>query len=192
MMPITFVIASRRSSGYLTARTDVVALARMIGEDYEAARPWARYICEELDHDILFFGDLARHGVGEARVLATPLFNATRALIDYLDGNIEKAGSVAAVAYSLFVEWNSIRYSLPAVTKAAETYSSGHVARSLSHAGIDEQENHYEVMVDIAHRLLRDGDLEAVLVRPIREIAALFRSYFEELYHFTLGQTVAA
>ena len=36
---------------WLTARTDALALAHMVGEDYEAARLWANYIAEEIDHD---------------------------------------------------------------------------------------------------------------------------------------------
>jgi hypothetical protein len=176
----------------LTAGTDAIALSLMVEEDYDAARPWARYLCEELDHDTLFLTDLAAHGVTEAAVLATPLFAATRDMIGYLEGKIQEFGSIAAVAYSVFVEWNSIRYSLPAATKAAVTFPADHVAGSLSHAGIDEEENHYEVMVDIAHRLLQYQDSEEILIRLVREISELFRRYFDELYHFTFEHTAAA
>jgi hypothetical protein len=176
----------------LTARTDAMALALMVEEDYDAARPWARYVCEELDHDTLFLADLAEHGVSEAAVNATPLFSATRDMIGYLEDRIQNVGSIAAVAYSLFVEWNSIRYSLPAAKKASEAFSADHVAGSLSHAGIDEEENHYEVMVDIAHALLRKQESEEVLIQLLRNIAELFRRYFEELYHLTFERTAAA
>jgi hypothetical protein len=176
----------------LTARTDAIALSRMIEEDYEAARPWGRYICEELEHDRLFLTDLAKHGVTEAAVQATPLFASTRDTIHYLDRKIDVLGSLAAVAYSVFVEWNSARYSQPAVLKAAAAFSTDHIAGSWSHLAIDETEDHYEVMVDIAHRLLRRQESEEVLVRLIRDIAALFRRYFEELYLETIERTVAA
>jgi hypothetical protein len=176
----------------LTARTDATALSLMVEEDYDAARPWGRYVCEELEHDTLFLADLAAHGVTEASVHTTPPFVATRDMIAYLEDKIREFGSIAAVAYSLFVEWNSIRYSLPAVNKAAVTFSAGHVAGSLSHSGIDEEENHYDVMVDIAHRLLRHQDSEEVLVQLVRNISELFRRYFDELYHLTFERTAAA
>ena len=176
----------------LTARTDAVALARMVEEDYEAARAWGRYVCEELEHDTLFLRDLAEHGITEAAVLTTPLFAATRDTIDYLDRNIAAVGSLAAVAYSVFVEWNSIRYSQPAVAKAAAAFSTQHVGGSWSHLAIDETEDHYEVMVGIAHRLLRRQETEEVLFGLIRDIAALFRRYFDELYRATCERTVAA
>lgn len=176
----------------LTARTDAIALARMVEEDYGAARPWGRYICEELEHDTLFLADLAKHGVAEAAVQATPLFASTRAMIDYIERNIETVGSLAAVAYSVFVEWNSARYSQPAVLKAAAAFSTDHVAGSWSHLAIDETEDHYDVMVDIAYRLLRRQQSEEVLFRLIRDIAALFRRYFEELYLDTFARSAAA
>jgi hypothetical protein len=176
----------------LTARTDAVALSLMLEEDYDAARPWGLYVCEELGHDRLFLADLAAHGVTEAAVHATPVFSATRDMIGYLEDKIRELGSIAAVAYSLFVEWNSIRYSLPAVNKAAVSFSADHVAGSLSHAGIDEEENHYDVMVDIAHRLLRYQDSEEILVQLVRNISELFRRYFAELYHLTFERTAAA
>jgi hypothetical protein len=176
----------------LTARTDAIALSLMVEEDYDAARPWGRYVCEELEHDRLFLADLAAHGITEAAVHATPVFPATQDMIGYLDDKIRECGAIAAVAYSIFVEWNSIRYSLPAVNKAAVTFSAGHVTGSLSHAGIDEEENHYEVMVDIAHRLLRFQESEEVLIELVRDIAALFRRYFDELYHLTFARTAAA
>jgi hypothetical protein len=176
----------------LTARTDAIALARMVEEDYEAARPWGRYVCEELDHDTLFLADLAKHGVSEAAVQAMPLFPATRDMIEYIERNIESEGSLAAVAYSIFVEWNSARYSQRAVEKATAAFSPDHVAGSSSHVGIDQDEDHYDVMVDIAHRLLHRRVPEDVLVRLIRDYAALFRRYFEELYLETLARPAAA
>jgi len=176
----------------LTARTDAVALALMIEEDYDAARPWGRYVSEELCHDTMFLDDLAKHGVAQAAVEATPLFASTKTMMDYLDENIGRVGSIAAVAYSIFVEWNSARYSSAAVRKAAVAFGDGHVEGSRSHAAIDEDEDHYEVMVDIAHRLLQRGVSEEVLSRLVRDFAALFRRYFEELYRSTRKHHAAA
>jgi hypothetical protein len=176
----------------LTARTDALALARMVEEDYEAARIWGHYICEELDHDTMFLADLEKHGVSRATVDATPLFAATRQTIEYIERKLEKNGSIAAVAYSVFVEWNSARYSKPAVVKAASTFSHDHVAGSHSHLGIDEEEDHYASMVDVAYRLLKGSDPERILIPLIRDFAALFRQYFEELYGDTIGRTAAA
>src|SRR5262245_2088157 len=75
-----------------TARTYALALAAMVDEDYEAARPWAAYVAEELGHDTMFLEDLASHGVTAATVDATPPFAATRELIGYLDDNIRRYG----------------------------------------------------------------------------------------------------
>lgn len=175
----------------LSARTDALALSRMIVEDYDAARLWGRYICEELEHDEMFLADLEKHGVTAAVVDATSPFPATRRTIDYIERHIETSGSIAAVAYSIFVEWNSARYSQPAVLKAAAAFSSEHVAGSHAHLAIDQDEDHYDVMVEIAHRLLRGSDPDDVLVPLIRDLAALFRRYFEELYD-DAKQTVAA
>jgi len=176
----------------LTAQTDAVALARMIDEDYDAARLWGRYICEELDHDKMFLADLEKHGVTAAVVDATQPFAATDDMIRYIARRTDEVGSIAAVAYSIFVEWNSARYSAPAVMKAAAAFSREHVAGSSSHLAIDLDEDHYDVMVDIAHRLLKGGAPEQILMPLIRDIAALFRRYFEELYHDASGRTAAA
>jgi hypothetical protein len=176
----------------LTARTDAIALSRMLLEDYDAARLWARYICEELDHDTMFVADLERHGVASKQIDATPVFAATARMLDSIERSIDSSGSIAAVAYSIFVEWNSARYSRPAVLKAAAAFSAEHVAGSHSHLAIDEDEDHYDVMVDIAHRLLKGREPAAVLVPLLRTIAALFRDYFEELYRDTIARTVAA
>lgn len=176
----------------MTARTDALALARMVDEDYEAARAWARYACEELDHDRLFMQDLLRHGLTEEAVHAVEPFPATRAMIAYLDRRLAEVGSLAAVAYSIFVEWNSERYSGAVVEKAAEQFSTGHVEGSGSHYGIDQTEDHYEEMLDVAHRLVtRLGD-EAVLHGLIRDLSGLFRDYFRELSEATLGRRQAA
>jgi hypothetical protein len=176
----------------MTARTDALALALMVEEDYEAARAWARYACEELDHDRLFMQDLLRHGLSEAEVHAVEPFPSTRAMLAYLDRRLGEVGSLAAVAYSIFVEWNSERYSGAVVEKAAEQFSPDHVEGSGSHYGIDQAEDHYRDMIDIAHRLVsRLGD-ETVLHDLIRDISGLFRDYFRELSEATLGARRAA
>src|ERR1043165_3309807 len=46
-----------------TARTDALSLAKMVEEDYDAARLWSHYTAEELGHDVMFLDDLAMHGV---------------------------------------------------------------------------------------------------------------------------------
>ena len=93
----------------LTAKTDALALARMIDENYEAARDWSTYTAEELSHDRLYLADLRKHGYTDGQVIATEPFGATSAMLRYLETSIERVGSIAAVAYSVFVEWNSDR-----------------------------------------------------------------------------------
>lgn len=176
----------------LTARSDALALASMIEEDYDAARPWARYLAEELNHDTMFLDDLAKHGVTRAAVEATPLFTATEDMIEYLDQNIRRFGSIAAVAYSIFVEWNSARYSSAAVSKAAAAFGESHIDGSRMHVSIDEDEDHNAVMIDVAYRLLQRAASEEVLSKLIRDIGALFRKYFKELYISTRERTAAA
>jgi hypothetical protein len=175
----------------LTSRTDALALARMVEQDYEAARVWSRYICEELDHDRIFLEDLARHGWSAEAVLATAPLPATVRLLQFLDDRLVEVGPLSAVAYSIFVEWNSERYSPRAVGRAAARFSPAHVAGAASHTGIDAAEDHYESMVDVAERLLRPLGDHRVLEDLIRRIAALFREYFTELYELTAPKPVA-
>ncbi len=170
-----------------TARIDALALARMLDEDYPAARHWGRYTCEELEHDQLYLSDLATHGFTEEQVLATPLFNATGAMLTYMIEALERWGSLAAVSYSIFVEWNSARYSAAAVEKASQAFSVKNVAGSKTHLGIDEVEDHYEVMVDIAYTLVeKDEERERALFDMIGDYAKFFRQYFTELYQSTV------
>lgn len=174
-----------------TASTDALALTRMVREDYAAARPWSRYVAEELGHDALFLRDLARHGLSEDEVLATPPFPATTAMVGFIAEEIERTGPLAAVAYSLLVEWSSERYSPKAVAKAERAFSFEHAKGARSHLGIDEDEEHYRMMLQVASRLLdRAGGLP-VLERLIRTLCAHFRRYFTELYEATVGQGTA-
>jgi len=176
----------------MTARTDALALAKMIDEDYEAAREWSEYSTEELGHDRLYLADLRKHGYTDEQVNSTEPFPATKAMLRYLETSIERVGSIAAVAYSVFVEWNSDRYSRKAVAKAEARYSSDFVKGSKAHVGIDDELDHYAVMVGIAHSLLaRHGGDETVLVTLIRQIASHFRDYFSELHHATVGMAAA-
>ncbi len=165
----------------MTARTDALALAAMIGENYEAARIWAHYACTELDHDQMFYADLERQGVSRVMVDATPLLPATEALGRFLENGIVRHGSLPAVAYSVFVEWNSERFSGRAVTKAEETFGKTKVEGARSHLAVDETENHCREMLMLAERLTRYEEGEALLFAFIDEIAVLFRDYFTQL-----------
>jgi Iron-containing redox enzyme len=174
-----------------TARTDALALARMIDEDYEAAREWADYVVEEMSHDRLFLQDLAAHGLWSELVLSTPPFPATRRLLDDLEAGIDRVGSVAAVAYALFVEWNSERASGAAVDKALAAFGPERTAGSRRHVGIDEAEDHSESMFRVAWLLAGRGSDEGELVLLVRTIAADLRDYFAELYAATVGPGAA-
>jgi pyrroloquinoline quinone (PQQ) biosynthesis protein C len=166
----------------MTARTDALSLAAMLTEDYDAARVWARYICEELDHDRMFYDDLEHHGLTRETVDATAPLPATVALGDYLERRIRDNGSLCAVAYSVFVEWNSERYSRPAVAKARATFGPAATEGSFSHLAVDEEEDHAETMIALADQLTQTPERRAIFLADLAEIARLFRRYFRELH----------
>jgi hypothetical protein len=176
----------------MTSRTDALALAAMIEEDYEAARWWSRYVAEELDHDRLYMRDLEKHGYTWEQVATIEPFPSTIAMLEYLDTRIAEMGSLPAVAYSVCVEWNSERASATVVKKAEKKYSKKHVAGSKAHIGIDENENHYQVMLNVAYSLIqKHGDAE-VLIQLMKDVMAFLGSYFRELYEATVGSRPAA
>lgn len=169
----------------LTARIDALALAKMIEEDYEAARLWSDYATEELQHDRLYLADLRKHGYTVEEVLKTEPLDSTRELISFLEQELSRAGSIAAVAYSIVVEWNSARFSKPAVERAEREYGKNKVKGSKAHLAIDIDEDHYNMMVKIVHRLLQTSCNIPTLIRLITSICQLFRNYFEELHWLT-------
>jgi hypothetical protein len=176
----------------LTSKADALALAAMIDEDYEASRPWSRYVAEELDHDSLFLSDLAEHGYSEADVATVEPFASTVALIDYLLAETTKLGALPAVADAVFIEWNSERYSQAVVDKAENVYSSAHVLGSKAHCGIDESEDHYGMLIDVAYRLVARRNAEAEFFALISRIAELLRAYFRELFDETVTEVASA
>jgi len=169
----------------MTARTDALALAAMIDEDYEAARRWAKYTVEEMQHDRLFLADLAQHGWDTLRVLATPPLAGTVALVNYLTRQIALRGGIAAVAYSILVEWNSARFSRHLVDRAEQEFGKEFVKGSRAHLHIDAEEDHLAEMVGIAYLLVNRADSMQILRCLLVDIAALLRDSFIELHHIT-------
>lgn len=170
-----------------TARTDALALASMVEEDYEASRLWAEYIAEELNHDRLYLRDLAKHGYSTEEVRSVPQLPATQDLLGFLTTEIASCGALPAVCYSIFVEWNSARYSRPAVDRAEDFLSREHVSGSRSHLSIDEEEDHYSVMVNVASRLLQREHSNVDLANEyLRTISFLLSNYFVQLYESTV------
>jgi hypothetical protein len=165
----------------MTARTDALALAALIPTDYEAARIWARYACEELDHDRMFYEDLEKHGCSREFVDSTPPLQATLDLGQFLEDGIACEGALPAIAYSVFVEWNSERFSRRAVEKAKQTFGDRFVGGSSEHLLVDEGEDHSSEMIALAERLLQPPRDREFLFEQIDEIARLFRAYFAEL-----------
>jgi len=174
----------------LTARVDALALARMIEEDYDSSRLWGHYTAEELNHDILYRRDLHQHGYSDKTIDHTPPLVATQELIAYLTRRMEEIGSLAAVAYSLFVEWNSERVSERVVARAQRRFSAKHVTGSRSHLNIDKKSDHYSMVLDIAQQLVRRIGNERELLTTLEDLARLFSAYFRELYEVTVGQRV--
>lgn len=175
----------------LTGRIDALALARMIEEDYASSRLWGHYVAEELTHDILYKRDLYQHGYSDKDIDDTPLLDATCDLIAYLTRRIEEIGSLAAVAYSLFVEWNSDRVSERVVTRAQRCFSAKHVSGSQGHVNIDKKARHYSMILDIAYRLVERIGSECELLTTLEDLARLFSAYFRELYDVTVGRWMA-
>lgn len=169
-----------------TSRTDALALASLVREDYEASRPWARYLAEELSHDQLYLADLARHGVDAEAALGTPPFDATRRLIAFLENGVTAYGALPVVSYSVFVEWSSARYSTQVVEHAEEKFGHSHVRGSKAHTGIDDREDHYGMMLDIVARLVTTPEREALFVTLLQQIGELLRDYFTELHDATV------
>ena len=172
----------------LTSRIDALALAGMVGLDYPSACAWGRYAAEEMSHDRLFLLDLAEHGVTEAEVEAEPVLPATSRMVHYLKTELANSGPLAAVAYSLYVEWQSARYSSRVVEKACERYSEQHVSGAREHVGIDAREDHYDMLVGLAHRLLEPPGAPDRLLVLLSMVGAYLRDYFRELYSCTVGR----
>lgn len=165
----------------LTARTDALSLARLIDENYDAAREWARYVCEELSHDRMFVADLKRLGVSERDIGQTPPFQSTRRLLAWIDASIKSDGALAAIAYSLVVEWNSDRTS-PSVLRAVSSQFGAHVAVGLRvHVQTDVREDHYVLMLRLAAALCRTEARAVRLIAMISDVSGLLREYFDEL-----------
>jgi hypothetical protein len=171
----------------MTSRTDALALAHMVDEDYEAARLWSRYAMQEMNHDLLFQRDLEHHGYTPERIAAIPPLASTVAMVDSLTRRIEEMGSLPAVMYSVFVEWNSERSSARVVDKARTQFSELHVTGARAHVGIDHDHAHYRLMLDIVERLLPHDDDDAPFLL-LKDVAAWFSAYFRELYEVTVGR----
>jgi hypothetical protein len=167
---------------WMTARIDALALASMVNEDYESARQWARYAADELDHDRMFLADLEVHGVGEELVRSILPFQSTRDMVSEIEREMISFGSLPALAYALFVEWNAEGFSAKAVEKAEAALSDRYVAGAKRHVDFDAQESHLPMILEITHRLLLQrgqgvGDLQRLVIA----VAAHFRNYFSEL-----------
>lgn len=166
-----------------TAVTDALALAAMIHEDYGAARQWADYLQTEMNHDRLYLTDLHAHGFSETAVLSVPPLPSTDLLMRTLMQRIAEFGSLPAVAYSLFVEWNSSIASRKVVQRAGAALTEAHVKGSRAHTAIDDREGHYDEMLDIACSVMQARRYSMqILEGLVREIAAVFRAYFYELH----------
>lgn len=166
---------------WLTSQTDALALAAMIDEDYDAARLWSKYITQELSHDLLYLKDLSKHGYAIQKVALIPPFPSTIAMVEWLKGAIVQFGSVAAVAYSVWVEWNSDKASGIVVKRAQKTFSKDHVKGAFAHTRIDIHEDHYAVMLEIVEKLISRGVNEGDFFQVLSCLTDFFADYFTEL-----------
>ena len=93
-------------------------------------------------------------------------------MMNTLAFRISQFGSLPAIAYSIFVEWNSAKASNLAVERAASALSKNHVKGAKAHVAIDENENHYDMMLDVANSVMQArGYGLCVLSMFVREIA---------------------
>ncbi|HET9055739.1 MAG TPA: hypothetical protein VFN30_02710 [Chitinophagaceae bacterium] len=169
---------------WFTSRTDAISLAEMILEDYEAARWWSKYIHQELNHDLLYLRDLQCHGLSQTDIKNTPPFISTLVMVDYIETEIKRVGSIAAVAYSIWVEWNSDKISGTVVTRAQNHYSAAFIKGSKAHVHIDINEDHYRVMLRVVNKLLQSKDSNIIFVL-LYNFTNLFANYFTELQEYT-------
>ncbi|NOR63979.1 MAG: hypothetical protein GQ535_16030 [Rhodobacteraceae bacterium] len=170
----------------MTAALDALALSKMLPLDYEAARKWAKYTLQEMNHDKMFMGDLKRHGVSEDQVFGMEPLPATVEMGTFLEDKIVNWSPLAAVAYSLFVEWNSDQYSEQTVDRAEVKYSSSHVKGARAHVNFDVNEDHLEIMFGVAHSLLTSEQQMQQLLETCQVISKLFRDYFQQLHQNTV------
>lgn len=177
---------------WATADTDARALVAMLGEDYDAARIWADYLSTEMNHDKLYLADLLHHGVDAEQARATPPLQSTVAMVETLVRDIDTYGSLPAVAYSLFVEWNSARAAAGAVDRARTAFGPEFVKGAAAHVGVDKREDHASQMLEVAHRLVsRRSDGPSLLFALLRKTSAFFRAYFTELHAVAVEATRA-
>ena len=169
---------------WLTSKTDALALAAMVDEDYESARWWSKYIYQELNHDLLYISDLKKHGFNVEQIARVPTYISTRAMVEYIQNQISRVGSIAAVSYSAWVEWNSDKTSAIVVERAKRKYSASHVKGAHAHVGIDLNEDHYNIMLDVVYRLImRNGGDTIHFFGVLRNLTDFIAAYFEELEH---------
>ncbi len=166
---------------WLTSRTDALALAEMVREDYEAARWWSKYTWQELSHDTLYLKDLEKHGYSLEHVREVAPFASTLGMVDYIERRIPVVGSIAAVSYSVWVEWNSDRTSSLVVDKASERYGPEFTKGARAHVGIDVNEDHYQVMLDVSERLIARSCHRMILFELLRDLTDFIARYFREL-----------
>ena len=72
------------------------------------------------------------------------------------------------------------------IDKVAEKFSKSFVIGAKAHVKIDENEDHYEMMLDVAHRLIVKYADEEILIDILRKIAEFIAAYFYELYQETV------
>jgi hypothetical protein len=171
---------------WMTSQTDALALAVMVEEDYESARIWSKYLTQELSHDQLYLRDLAKHGYSREKVASIPTFHSTRAMVEYLKVAVAQLGSMPAVTYSVWVEWNSDKASSLVVKRAAKAFTKGHVRGAHAHTRIDVNEDHYASMLKVVSRLIGKGVDEMEFFRVLSNLTDFFIGYFGEL-----GEAVA-
>ncbi len=170
----------------MTTSTDALALSQIAKINYPMARKWGLYTVQEMNHDKMFLTDIKKHNLSPEYVNSITPFEATKNMGEYLANVISGGEPLGAVGYSLFVEWNSDRYSPSVVEKAEEKFSSKHVKGSKAHVQFDVNEDHLEMIFEISYSLLRSNDHLEEFTKILKSISKYFREYFQELYDQTI------
>jgi hypothetical protein len=171
---------------WMTSQIDALALAAMIDEDYDCARLWSKYLTQELSHDLLYLKDLEKHGYSVQKVASIPAFSSTIAMVSYLKDAIARYGSIVAVTYSVWVEWNSDKASALVVKRAQKAFSQNHIKGSYAHTRIDINEDHYAIMLKIIEKLILRGVDEKIFYHILSTLTDFFIGYFQEIADETL------
>jgi hypothetical protein len=167
---------------------DAYCISRIASTQPGLGKILSNYLDREFAHDEILLRDLHELGITRQAVDTTRPFLATRLLMDYLHGSVERDGALPDVLWNWFVEWYSARFNLTITERASDEMGPSSVEGALKHLRIDENESHAATMAGAVALVLRTpADLDAAH-SYLSAFIFLVGLYFEELYAVTIGQ----